>query len=1378
MIRQLRPSLAIGGRLLAGFGVGLAAFIALSVSAYRSTGQLAETSEWVRHTHEVLAKLEKVDSNVMNGVAAVRGFVITGQESFLLPYRRTLQEQENDERTLRRLIADNPRQQARFIALENLIVQWRAFSEETLGVQRQRGATAAAALISTGRGEEIMKDFQTVIAAMEREERNLLTGRESQARASTARMVSVISVGILIDLALLLTVLFLFIAEAGERRDAEAGSRLAAEIVKSTSDAVITLTLGGVVTSWSPGAEAIFGYTAPEVVGLPMQMLIPPDCKDDETELLARVGRGETVEHFETTRLRKDGRRANVSVTLSPLRDDAGRVSGAAKILRDCTERKEAEERSRQSEERFRTMANSIPQLAWIAHADGFVYWYNERWYEYTGTSAKQMEGWGWQTVHEPLVLPQVMENWTAAIGSGQPFEMVFPLRGADGRSRTFLTRVQPLKSDDGCVVQWFGTNTDVDELKLLEESLHASQMRLTSALAAGSIGTWSWDIANDCLTADEFAAATFSVEPGAAAQGLPAEVYLRSVVTEDQQAVRDGLARAIECRGSYDIEYRVRKDGELCWIQARGRVAVDAAGKALSFHGAVMDLTTRKRTEGRFRRLVESNAQGVMFWNRNGEITEANEAFLGMVGYTREDLSSGNLNWVAMTPPEYAYLDDRSSAELADRGVCAPFEKEFIRKDGSRLPVLLGAAVFEDTPGEGVCFVLDIADRKRTDQALRQSEERFHFLNDLSEARRMLSDAEPMMALTARMLGEHLRVSRCAYADVEQDGEHFIIVHDYTDGCPSAVGGYQLSSFGPQALATLRSGQTLTIRNVGTEFLPDEGADMFRAIGIQALVVCPLVRNGALLAMMAVHQTTPREWTQGEITLVQDVVERCWAWIERRAAEEDIRRLNAELEGRVIERTAEADASNRAKSVFLSTMSHEIRTPMNAILGYSQLMLRDPLLGKDAQENLAIINRSGEHLLALINDVLDMSRIEAGRVELNPTVFSVSALLEDVAGMFRLRAEAKHLRFEVLVDGESAPYILADQVKIRQVLINLLGNAIKFTNRGYTRLHVTLGRAKANNLWLSARVEDTGPGISDEDKEKLFQSFSQAKGGTNNGTGLGLAISRAFARLMGGDLTLSSSPGAGSIFRFEIPVERGDGKVAIRQGPSRRVMRIRAGQEAPRILIADDLHENRDWLMKLLTEIGFSVRCSDDGESAIREWRDWAPHLILMDVHMPVINGLEATRRIKASQAGKDTAIIIISASVLDHDRLQFRESGADDFLAKPCHEDALLEKMRILLPLGYDYEGSNEVEAQPELPLADFGEKPITNYGQLRQLPGELIEGLRDATLNGDKKLLNKLIARLDATQFADIARKLQDLSDGYEYDALIRFLEEGDA
>jgi PAS domain S-box-containing protein len=258
-------------------------------------------------------------------------------------------------------------------------------------------------------------------------------------------------------------------ADITERKNHERAVARLAAIVTSSDDAIIGKSLEGLVTSWNGGAERTFGYRAAEMEGQPILRLIPPDRQFEETEILARIGRGDSVRHFDTVRLHRDGHPIDVSVTVSPIKDPTGRIVGASKVVRDISERKSAEAAARDSAERFQTMANSMSQLAWIARADGFIIWYNRRWYEYTGKTPAEMEGWGWQSVHDPVALPQVMVNWPAAIATGTRFEMEFPLRGADGSFRNFLTRGEPFRDSSGQVVQWFGTNTDVTALKQAE---------------------------------------------------------------------------------------------------------------------------------------------------------------------------------------------------------------------------------------------------------------------------------------------------------------------------------------------------------------------------------------------------------------------------------------------------------------------------------------------------------------------------------------------------------------------------------------------------------------------------------------------------------------------------------------------------------------------------------------------------------------------------------------------------------------------------------------------------------------------------------------------------------------------------------------------
>jgi PAS domain S-box-containing protein len=465
------------------------------------------------------------------------------------------------------------------------------------------------------------------------------------------------------------------------------------------------------------------------------------------------------------------------------------------------------------------------------------------------------------------------------------------------------------------------------------------------------------------------------------------------------------------------------------------------------------------------------------------------------------------------------------------------------------------------------------------------------------------------------------------------------------------------------------------------------------------------------------------------------------------------------------------AEAADRAKSAFLANMSHEIRTPMNAILGYSQLMLRDPSLAGAAQKNLNIINRSGEHLLGLIDDVLAMSKIEAGRTEVNPVPFDLSALVADLAAMFRLRAEAKGLGLEARVKGDPGRPIVADQGKLREVLINLLGNAIKFTEAGWIRLGVAVEPRTGEPFRLSVEVEDTGAGIAAAEQGSLFRPFVQTRSGvaSQNGTGLGLAISREFVRLMGGEIDVSSEVGKGSRFHFALPVHVAANELPV-QAAQRQVSGLMPGK-AVRILIVDDDARGRGWVTELLMSIGFDVREADRGELGIRHWREWKPDLILMDIHMPGMSGVEVTRTIKAEANGEPPVIIALTASALEEQRNAVMCDGLmDDFLSKPCREGELLEKIRTHLNLDYRY-----ADEQTALGIGAGGAPgPASGAELLAKLPAERIDQLRDAVLHGEKDRLDQLI-RLVHELDAPAARSLGEAADNYEYDVLARWFEE---
>lgn len=380
------------------------------------------------------------------------------------------------------------------------------------------------------------------------------------------------------------------------------------------------------------------------------------------------------------------------------------------------------------------------------------------------------------------------------------------------------------------------------------------------------------------------------------------------------------------------------------------------------------------------------------------------------------------------------------------------------------------------------------------------------------------------------------------------------------------------------------------------------------------------------------------------------------------------------------------AEAANIAKSTFLSSMSHEIRTPLNAILGFSQLILNDKNLTSDQKEFLETINRSGEHLLNLINDILEISKIEAGRAAFNPSVFNLHSIINDIDTMFRIKTDAKQLALLIEYPEDLPKFIVTDEGKLRQILINIVGNAIKFTTEGGIAIRIRVDNIKNNKSVLIIEVEDTGPGIGEKDTQKLFQMFGQAESGIKEGgTGLGLVISREYARMMDGDITVNSKINIGSCFTIKIIIEKNNEVLPVRKARKKRVIGLESGQKY-KVLIVDDQMDNRALLNKILISVGFEVNEAKDGMEAVEKYKSWSPDIIIMDMRMPVMDGYEATRIIKAID--EKIPIIAVTASAFYEDRVKALEAGADKYLRKPFKGKELFENIKTHLGVRYIYE------------------------------------------------------------------------------------------
>jgi PAS domain S-box-containing protein len=511
-------------------------------------------------------------------------------------------------------------------------------------------------------------------------------------------------------------------------------------------------------------------------------------------------------------------------------------------------------------------------------------------------------------------------------------------------------------------------------------------------------------------------------------------------------------------------------------------------------------------------------------------------------------------------------------------------------------------------------------------------------------------------------------------------------------------------------------------------------------------------------------------------VGLNRDVTDLISAEREREQLVNELREHQEHLEALVASRTSElraakeaAESASRAKSAFLANMSHEIRTPMNAILGYAQLLERDRDLRDDQRQKIDIIHNSGNHLLTLINDVLEMSKIEAGRATHAVEPFDLHALLQDVQWMFRDLTQNKGLELTLEQAPRLPRTLLGDAGKVRQVLINLLSNAVKFTTSGRIAVRASGREADGEKQVVVIAVEDTGPGIEPRDLDRIFEAFDQADSSARGGgTGLGLTISRNFARLMRGDLVVDSTPGKGSVFTFSFEA-KGAATDAV---PAPVAPPIPAGlapnQPDWKVLIVDDVPTNRDLLDELLSRVGFLTRTAASAEEAIVVHDEWRPHLVLMDLRMPGMDGLEAIRRLRRS--GSTAAIFAVTASGLADTENEARESGVDAFVRKPYREGALLAAIGERLGACYLYGAF--VPGTPDR-VHRVGAEQSTLSQRLHRLPPALINQLREAAIEGRAKRI-ELLADLVEQHSEDVAADVRALARHFQYDALVSALE----
>jgi PAS domain S-box-containing protein len=780
------------------------------------------------------------------------------------------------------------------------------------------------------------------------------------------------------------------------------------------------------------------------------------------------------------------------------------------------------------------------------------------------------------------------------------------------------------------------------------------------------------------------------------------------------------------------------------------------------------------RESEERYRSVVENSHAGIVIIDDAYQLVYANDELCRILGYPREEVVGHDLR---------EFLDDETQQVVAaryvrrQRGEDVPsrYEVNVVRQDGQKRRVEISAAVIKDSAGNArtVGQLLDITERKGVEETIQQANaELQRLVSELSTLNRItqtvatVTDLGALLTTVAREMVQLFDASASGITLLDGERTELRVCAYYSsrDAAPDMTGAVVSLKDNPTSVQVIETRQSAVVPQAQTSPLMGPDAhDLMRQQGTHCLMVIPLLSRGEAIGTIGVDtDQEERVFTPAEVRLAETVAGQI------AGAMENARLFEEEQQARRV-----AEAANQAKSVFLANMSHELRTPLNAIMGFSELMTRNPSLTPDQRHNLETIGRSGEHLLALINDVLELSKIEAGRVELRLENFDLHHMLLGLGEMFSLRAEAKGLTLVVDLAPGVPQYVRADQGKLRQVLINLLGNAVKFTHTGDVMLRVWMEDESSSinsHSSLVFEVEDTGVGIAPDELEAVFDAFVQTASGkgSQQGTGLGLPISRQYVQTMGGELSVTSEPGQGSRFQFDLPVEVVRGADTEGAQPARRVVGLEPGQPVYRLLVVEDIQASRQLLVKLLRSIGFDVRAASNGQQAVEMWEKWRPHFIFMDLRMPVMDGRETTRYIKAQPGGQETVIVALTASAFEEDQAEVLALGCDDFVRKPFREAEIFDMLVKHLGVHFVYEGVERGNGDRD----GDRDRDVPDPAALADMPSDWGAALRRATTEGD---LARMLALIEQVQARDavLAEGLAHLAHNFEYDAILHLV-----
>ena len=1026
--------------------------------------------------------------------------------------------------------------------------------------------------------------------------------------------------------------------------------------------------------------------------------------------------------------------------------------------------RQQAEERL-QLLERAIAVANNGIIITDAQASDRPVVYANSGFERITGYTREELIGKNTRFLQRQDSKQPVINELRRTIAEGGEGQFILRNYRKDGSLFWNELSITPVRDVTGKLTHYIGVQTDITQRKLAEEALRKSEERWQLVLEGNNDGIFDWNI----KTNEAFISARLQQMLGYADReiNLHFHQWQSNVHPEDLDRVIKKLRTHLNKKLKlYIDEYRLRcKNGTYKWVLVRGQTLYEE-GKAQRMVGSLQDITLRKEAEERLRTseqklsfLLQNAPLAIIEWNTNGEVIAWNQAAESIFGYSATEILGSQ--GFSLIVPENAKGEIYKAWEtlLTQKGGYHNII-ENLTKEGKNIICEWYNAPLLDRHGSAfgcASIAVDITERKHSEwldkvqKTVLEMVTKGRSLHDV-----LLEMTHQVDLLTPQMYSSILLM--------QDDGQHLrpFVGPKIPSALVAAIDPLLIGPMVGSCGTTAYFGKRTIVEDIANSPLWEGFRDLVLSYNLRACWSEPILSDkGKVLGTFALYFTEVRSPEPKELEVIESLARLASLVIQRKQAEE------------ALEKAKEvAEMANRAKSDFLASMSHELRTPLNAILGFSQILVHDESLSLEQRKHLGIINRSGEHLLELINDVLSMSKIEAGRIGLNETCFDVHWLLDSLEEMLRLKAHSKGLQLTFERDFAIPQYICTDESKLRQVLINLLGNAIKFTQKGHVILRIGADNSKEkitkNNqqTTITFEVEDTGSGIADNELNKLFNPFVQSHTGRQSmeGTGLGLAISRQFVLLMGGDITVESILDRGSIFRFNILVNLGKAEDVETKNPQERVIGLEANQPKYRILIVEDILENRQLLLKILSRLDFEICEAVNGEEAVSLSQSWQPHLILMDICMPVMDGYEATKQIKESPNGSNIAIIALTASAFEEQRQAILDAGCDDFIRKPFREEILLKKISHYLGVRYVYKNESKANLIPKsleslrLTKKDF-----------RGMSDSWIKELYEAAIAMDDQLANELIRQIPEREIA-LAKTLTNLIDNFRLDVIV--------